>query len=120
MLRRQHQRGGVAGGEQILLVAAAAVPDRPDRMDHVPGLEPVALRDLRRAGLAAAERPAFGQQLRPRGAMDRAVDAAAAEQRRVRRVHDGVDGKRRDVGDADVEPCRSDRGGEERDAHALS
>ena len=31
------------------------------------------------------------------GAMDRAVDAAAAEQRRVRGVHDRVDGLRRDV-----------------------
>ena len=37
--------------------------------------------DLGRAGFAAAERLAFVEQLRPGGAMDRAVDAAAAEQR---------------------------------------
>ena len=115
---RQHQRGGVAGGEQAFLVARAAVPDRSDRMDHVPGLEPVSAGDLGRPGVAAAERPAFRQQLRPGRAMDRAVDPAAAEQRRVRRIHDGVDVERRDVGDADVEPRRSDRGGEERGAHA--
>ena len=51
--------------------------------------------------------------------MDRPVDAAAAEQRRIRRVDDGVDIERRDVGDADVEPRRPDRGGEERGAHNL-
>ena len=47
-----------------------------------------------------------------------AVDAAAAEQRAVRRVHDGVDVERRDVGHEDVEAGRADFGGEE-GGHAL-
>ncbi|MFE0022646.1 hypothetical protein [Amycolatopsis sp. NPDC059021] len=34
--------------------------------------------------------PAFGQDVRPALAMDRAVDTASAEQRRIRRVHQHV------------------------------
>ena len=51
--------------------------------------------------------------------MDGAVDAAAAEQRGVGGVDERVDVERRDVGDADLEPRRSDISGEQgRDAHA--
>ena len=45
--------------------------------------------------------------------MDGAVDAAAAEQRAVRRIDDRRGVERRDVGDADVQLRRSDLGGEE-------
>ena len=52
--------------------------------------------------------------------MNGAVDAATTEQRPVGGVDDGVDVERRDVGDADLEPRRSDTGGEQgRDAHGL-
>ena len=81
-------------------------------------LEPIAARDLGAAGLAAAERFAFLEQLGPGRAMDRAIDAAAAKQRAVRRVDDGVDRKRRDVGDDDVEARGADFGGEEGRGHA--
>jgi hypothetical protein len=40
--------------------------------------------------------------------MDRAVDAATAQQRTVRRIDDGIDIKRRDVGDDDVVTRRAD------------
>ena len=50
--------------------------------------------------------------------MDGAVDAAAAEQRAVGGVDDGVDVERGDVGDEDVEPRRADFGGEQ--GHAKS
>ena len=46
--------------------------------------------------------------------MDRAVDAAAAEQRAVRRVDDRIERKRRDVGNADIEPGGADLGGTQR------
>ena len=36
--------------------------------------------------------------------MDRAIDAAPAEQGRIRRVDDGVNAKRGDVGDDDFQP----------------
>ena len=95
------KRGAIAGGEQLLLALVAAAPDRPDRMNDVPGLEAIAAGDLGGTGVATAQRLALGQQLRSGGAMDGAVDAAAAEQRPVRCIHDGVDVERRDVGDAE-------------------
>ena len=42
------------------------------------------------AGLAAMERAAFGQQFGAGRAMNRAIDAAATEQGRIRGVDDGV------------------------------
>ena len=81
MLGRERKRGAIAGGEQVLLALAAAAPDRPDRMDHVLGLEPIAARDL---GRPVSQPPSVRHsrdQLRSGGAMDGAVDAAAAEQR---------------------------------------
>ena len=84
----------------------AALPDRADGVDDMAGLEAIAARDLGLAGLAAAERAAFGEQLRPGGAMDGAVDAAAAEQGGVGRVDDGVDVERGDVGLEDLDAVR--------------
>lgn len=57
------------------------MPDRADGVDHVLGREPIAFGDLGVAGLAAVQGPALGEQLGARGAMDRAIDAAASEQR---------------------------------------
>jgi hypothetical protein len=59
-------------------------------MNDMPRRQLVAFGDLGAAGLAATKRAAFGEQLRSRGAMDRAIDAAAAEQRGIRSVDDGV------------------------------
>ena len=83
MLGGERKRGAIAGGEQLVLALVAAAPDRADRMNDVPGLEPIAAGDLGGTGVATAQRLAFGQQLRSGGAMDGAVDAAAAEQRRL-------------------------------------
>jgi hypothetical protein len=49
-------------------------------VDHVRGGQLAGAGDLRVAGVATAERPALLEQLRPGGPVDRAVDAAAAEQ----------------------------------------
>src|SRR5207248_3818094 len=87
----------VAGGEQLRLAARPAVPDGADGVDHVLRRQPIAARDLRVAGGAAAERSAFAQQFRPRGAVDCAVDPAAPEQAGIRRVDDGVHRETRDV-----------------------
>jgi hypothetical protein len=40
--------------------------------------------------------------------MDRPVDATAAKERAVRRVDDGIESERGDIGHADVEPDRAD------------
>jgi hypothetical protein len=50
------------------------------------------------------EGAAFGQQLRPGRAMDRAIDATPAKQRGIGGVDDGVNAKRRDIGDGDFQP----------------
>jgi hypothetical protein len=51
--------------------------------------------------------------LRAGGAVDGAIDAAAAEQRGIGRIHDGVERKRGDVGDADFKPRCSDLGAQQ-------
>ena len=115
--RPRAQRRAIAGREQIRLAARAAVPHRPDRVDDVFRRQVVAARDLRRAGGAAAERSAFRQQLPSGGAVDRAIDPAAAEQRGVGGVDDGVDRERGDVGDHDFELRRPNFGGKQRSEH---
>src|SRR5204863_504532 len=52
---------------------------------------------------AAAKGAAFGDQLRPGSAMDRAVHTSPAEERVLRRVDDGVDGELGDVALNDLE-----------------
>jgi hypothetical protein len=101
-------RAAIAGGEQVVLAERAAVPHRPNRVNHVPGLEPIALGDLGIAGLAAVEHPALGHEVGPRSAMDRAIDAAPAKERRIRRVDDGVNAQAGDVGNDDFQPRRAD------------
>jgi hypothetical protein len=53
------------------------------------------------------EGAAFGEQLRPGGAMDRTVDAASAKQRTIRGVDDGVNAQAGNVGDDDFKPRRA-------------
>src|SRR2546423_1784963 len=57
---RKRQRRAIARREQVVLAPLAAAPHRSDRMDHVPGRQTVAARDLGSAGCAAAERAALG------------------------------------------------------------
>ena len=75
----------------------AAVPHGAGGMDDVLRGETVAAGDLGLARLTAVQRAALGQQLRPRGAVYRAVDPAAAKQRAVRRVDYRVHALMRDI-----------------------
>ena len=45
--------------------------------------------------------------------MDRAVNTAAAEEALVRGIDDGIDRKRRDVGDTDFKPRGTDLGAQQ-------
>jgi hypothetical protein len=67
------------------------------------------------------QRAAFGKKLGSRGAMNRTIDAATAEQRAIRGVDDRVDAERRDVGDDDFQPRGAElaRGKAQADAAAL-
>jgi hypothetical protein len=104
----QFDRAAIAGRQRQIFGAVAAVPDRADRMDHMPGRQPVGFSDLGAAGLAAPQRTAFGQKLGAGGTMDRAVDATPSQQRRICGVDDGVNAQAGDVGDDDFQPRRAD------------
>ena len=69
----------------------AAMPDRPYGMNHPSARQMIALRDLRIARLAAMERPALREELRPRRLMDRAIYPAPAQKCRAGGIHDGID-----------------------------
>ena len=98
VLGREREARAIAARQKLILVRLAAAPHRADGVDHMLGRQAIGFGDARLAGRTAAELAAFGEQLRPGGAMDRAIDPAAAEERRIRRVDDRVERERGDVG----------------------
>jgi hypothetical protein len=115
-------RAAITGSKQIVLAVTAAIPDRSNRVDDVPGLEAIALGDLGVAGGAAAERAAFGKQFFAGRTMDGAINSATAEQRRISGVDDGVNAQCRDVGNDNFQPRLADqaRGAAQAQAAALT
>ena len=89
----------VAGGELLLLALRSTAPNRTHGVDHEACRQVESLRDAHLTGGAAArvEPRASLEQARPGGAVDRAVDSAAAAQRGVGRVDDRVGRLERDV-----------------------
>src|SRR5260370_33271673 len=81
-----------------------AAPARPDGRDYVDGGAPIAAGQPRLTRRTAADRPAFGKQARAGRAVDRPVDAAAAEQRCTCGVDDRID---REAGGGPGDPRRS-------------
>ena len=80
----------VTAFEQVGLFFVAAVPHRPDRVDHVFRRQPVAAGNPGVAGGAAIQCSAFGQQFGTGCAVNGAIDTAAAEQRIVGGIDDRV------------------------------
>ena len=70
---------------------AAAMPDRPYGMNHTSARQMITLRNLRLPRLAAMERPALREELRPRRLMDRAIHPAPTQKCRAGGIHDGID-----------------------------
>ena len=70
----------VAGRQRLIFTLVAGIPDRSDRVDDMTRRQPIAGGDFCLAGLASAESAAFGKKLRAGCAMDRSVDATAAQQ----------------------------------------
>ena len=108
VLLAELNRTAIAGGEQTVLAERTAVPNWSDRVDHVSCREPVTLGDLGVTSLAAVKHPARGDKVRPRSAMNRAIDAAPTKERRIRGVDDGVNAQGGDVGNDDLEPRLAD------------
>jgi hypothetical protein len=106
MVVRQHQRVAITGGEQPVLAALAAAPDRANSVDDVARGQPEARRDLRLAGVATGEDLAGSAKPRAGRPMNRAVNAAAAEQSLVCGIDDGVDVKLGDVAFDDLDAVR--------------
>jgi hypothetical protein len=96
----------VARREKVVLSPVTATPDRANSVDHVPGGQIAGGRRFRVAGLAPTEPAALLEDRRPAGAVDRAVHASAAEERRVRGIHDRVDLLLRDVALDEDDPVR--------------
>ena len=81
MLDRKHQSIAVAGREERVFAGVAAAPERPHRMNDVPGRQAIGSSDPRLARWAPPECPAFRRQLGPRRPVDRAINSAAAKAR---------------------------------------
>jgi hypothetical protein len=110
------ESGAIAGCKQLLLSSISPSPHRADGVDDVARRQAIAAGDFCRTGFTAAKGSALGQQDRSGSAVNSAVDPTAAKERPVGSVDDSVGGERCDVGDADVEPRRTDRGtGKRRD-----
>ncbi len=98
----------ITGRQRFIFALVFAMPDRTHGMNHMPRRQPITPGDFGVAGCAAMEGAAFRQQFGPGRTMDRAIHATAAEQRRIRRVDDGVNAKCRDIGDGNFQPRRAD------------
>src|SRR6476469_4663391 len=85
------KRVAIAARKQRVLAALTAAPHGPDGVDHITCGKFEARRDLGLSGVAAAERLARFIEVTSGCAMDGAIDSAAAEQRPVGGVNDGLD-----------------------------
>ena len=116
----QFDGADVVRGQRLIFARLSAVPDRTDGMNHMAGRQTVSTADFGFSGIAAVQQTAFRQKLRPCRAMDRAIDAAATEQRRIGGVDDGVNAQGRDVGDDDFQPRRAELARRQTQAEAAA
>jgi hypothetical protein len=86
----EFDRAGVARGQRLIFAPVTAGPNRADGVDDMPRRQPVTRCDFGVASLATIEGTAFGQEFGAGRAVNRAIDAAAAEQARVGGVDDDV------------------------------
>jgi len=98
MLPRNSKTRHIALRKQFPLAVLSAVPHRPDGMNDVPGRKAIAFGELCLAGLAATQQAALVEKLRTGSAMNRSINASAAQQGTVGGVDDGIDGQGSDVG----------------------
>ena len=80
-----------------------AAPDRTDGVNDEASWQTISARDFSFAWATTAQRAAFGEQFGACGAVNRAIDAATAEERCVRRVHNGINVQFSDVAAEDLD-----------------
>ena len=78
-----------------------AAPDRTDGVNDEASRQTISMRDFSFAWATTAQRAAFGEQFRACCAVNRAIDAATAEERCVRRVYNGINAQSSDVATED-------------------
>ncbi len=100
---RELQRVAVATCENFRFAAAAAPPNRADRVNDETRGQIISASDFSFAWSATPNGSTFDDKFWSGSAMDRAVDSAATEQRRIRGVHNCIDIELGDVaaGEAD-------------------
>ena len=90
IFHRKLQRVAVAICQRLRLAMFSTTPDRPDCVNDESSWQTISARDFSFAWTTTAQRAAFGEQFRACGAVNRPIDAATAEKRCVRSVHNGV------------------------------
>ena len=105
---RQRHGAVIARREKPMLSAPAALPDRADGVNDISGRQAISARDPDIARRASVQGAALDKQLRPGGTMNRAVNTASTEQGFIRSVDDRINAQRRDIGNDDLEPRRTD------------
>jgi hypothetical protein len=90
IVHRELQRIAVAICECPRFVMFPATPNGSDSVNHEASEQTICAGNFRLAGFTTAECAAFGEQFGAGGAVNRAIDTATAEKRRVCRVHNGI------------------------------
>ena len=97
MLSRQSKTIPITARQQFILAVLAIAPNRANSVNDPARGKIVAFGDLRLARRAAIQSTALFQELRACRTVNRAIDSAAAQQRRVGGIHDGIHFLIRDV-----------------------
>lgn len=98
VLRGQIKAVRVAAAQLLRLARMAAMPDRPHGVNDVAAWQAVSAGDAGLPRGAAAQLAALLQQFRPGGAVNGPIHPAAAQQRRIGGIHNGIHGQRGDIG----------------------
>ena len=86
----ERERPAIAGGKELVLSPAAAVPAWADSVNHILRGKTVSRCDFSITGFAATERTALLQKLRPCSPVNGSVNTSSTQERCVRRIHNGV------------------------------
>lgn len=93
---REQKRIRISTAQQLRILCSTAI-DRRNRMNHVARRQIARTRDHGLTRRAAANAATFLHDRRTTGAVNRAVDAASARERRIGCIHDRIRSNARDI-----------------------